>query len=82
MPNKSLSLSIPLLLEVLYMEEPDHGFSNFFLLDMCAPRIMTFFMPVHFLFIQEILKESFVLKKNVSSYSFMKAALTMRFRGI
>ena len=55
------------------MEEPDHGFSNFFLLDMCAPRI---------LFIHEILKESFVLKKNVSSYSFMKAALTMRFRGI
>ena len=64
------------------MEEPDHGFSNFFLLDMCAPMIMTFFMPVHFLFIHEILKESFVLKKNVSSYSFMKAALTMRFRGI
>ena len=57
-------------------------FRIFFLLDMCARRIKTFFVPVHFLFIQEILKESFVLKKSVSSYSFMKAALTMRFRGI
>ena len=36
-----------LLLEVLYMEEPDHVFLTFFfLLNMCAPRIITLLVPV------------------------------------
>ena len=78
----SLSLSIPLLLEVLYMEQPDDGFLIFFLLNMCAPRIMAFLVPVHFLFIQEFLIEGFVLKNNVSTYSFVEAALIMRSCGI
>ena len=80
--KQSLSLSILLLLEVLYREEPDHNFFDFFLLSMSAPRIMALLVPVHFLFIQEILLEGFVFKKNVSSYSFAEAALTMRFCGI
>ena len=64
------------------MEQPDDGFLIFFLLNMCAPRIMTLLVPVHFLFIQEILIEGFVLEKNVSSYSFVEAALAVRFCGI
>ena len=46
------------------MEEPDDGFLKFFLLNMCAPRIMALLVPVHFMFMQEILMEGFVLKKN------------------
>ena len=64
------------------MEQADDGFLIFYLLNMCAARIIALLVPVHFLFIQEILKEGFVLKKNVSSYSFMEAVLTMRFCGI
>ena len=64
------------------MEQPDDGFLIFFLLNMCVPRIMALSVPVHFLFIQEILIEGFVLEKNVSSYSFVEAALTVRFCGI
>ena len=47
------------------MEEPDDGFLNFFfsLLNMCASRIMALLVPVHFMFMQEILMEGFVLKK-------------------
>ena len=64
------------------MEQPDDVFFIFFLLNMCAPRIMALLVPVHFLFIQEILIEGFVLEKNVSSYSFVEPALTVRFCGI
>ena len=46
------------------MEEPDDGFLKFFLLNMCAPRIMALLVPVHFMFMQEILMVGFVLKKN------------------
>ena len=72
--KNSLSVSIPLLLEVLYMEQPDDGFLNLFLLNMCAARIKAFTVPVHFIFIQEILMEGFVLKKNFRSYSFVVAS--------
>ena len=58
---------MPLLLEVLYMEYPDDGFLKFFLLNMCAPMIMALLVPVDFLFLQEILIESFVSENNVSS---------------
>ena len=61
------------------MEEPDDDFLKFFLLNMRAPKIMALLVPVHFMFIREILAEGFVLKKNFSSYSFVEAALTMRF---
>ena len=71
-----LSLSIILLLEVLYTEQPDDGFLNFFLLIKCASRIMVLLVPVNFMFIQESLVEGFVLKKNFSSYSYVEAALT------
>ena len=71
-----LSLSIILLLEVLYTEQPDDGFLNFFLLIKCASRIMVLLVPVNFMFIQEILVEGFVLKKNFSNYSYVEAALT------
>ena len=77
--KKSLPLSIPLLLDVLFMEQPDDGSLNFFLLNKCASRIMALMVPVHFLFIQEILIEVFVLKKNFSSYSYVEDALTVRF---
>ena len=50
------------------MEQRDDGFFLFFfLLMMCARRIVAFLVPVHFMFIQKILIEGFVLKKNVSS---------------
>ena len=45
------------------MEQPDDGFFKKNLLNMCAPRIMTLLVPAHFMFIQENLIESFVLKK-------------------
>ena len=45
------------------MEEPDGDFLKFFLLSMCAPKIMALLAPVHFMFIREILTEGFVLKK-------------------
>ena len=64
------------------MEEPDDDFLKLFLLNMRAPKIITLLVPVHFMFIREILAESFVLKKNFSSYSFVEAALTMTFCGI
>ena len=71
-----------LILEVLYMEESDDDFLKFFLLNMRAPKIMALLAPVHFMFIREILGEGFVLKNNFNSYSFVEAALTMRFCGI
>ena len=77
------------------MEQPDDDFLIFFLLNMCAPRIMALLVPVyfilyenfllvpiHFMFIRELLTEGFVLKKHFSSYSFVEAALTMKFCGI
>ena len=64
------------------MEQADDGFLKVFLLNMCAPRIMVLLVPVYFMFIQEILIEGFVSKKNFSSYSFVEAALEMRFCGI
>ena len=64
------------------MEQPDDGFLKVFLLNMCAPRIMVLLVPVYFMFIQEILIEGFVSKKNFSSYSFVDAAFAMRFCGI
>ena len=57
-----LSLSLPLLLEVLCMEQPDDGFFKFFFVKHVAPRIMTLLVPAHFMFIQENLIEAFVLK--------------------
>ena len=60
-------------------EEPDDEFLNFFSLNMCAPKIMAFLAPVHFMFIPEVLTEGFCFKKNFSSYSFVEVALTMRF---
>ena len=51
--KNSLSLSIPLLLEVLYMEHRDDGFLEIFSLNMCAPRIMALLVPVHLMFIRE-----------------------------
>ena len=62
-----LLLSIPLLLEVLYMEQPDDGPLICFLLNMCAPKFMALLVPVTFLFIQEIMIQGIVLKNNVSS---------------
>ena len=35
----------------------------FFLLNMCAPRTTALLVPAHFMFIQEILIDGFVLKK-------------------
>ena len=64
------------------MEQPDDGPLICFLLNMCAPRFMTLLVPVTFLCIQEIVIEGFVLKNNVSSYSFVETALTMSFCGI
>lgn len=65
------------------MEQPDDVFLfYFFLLNICAARIMALLVPVNFLFMQEILIEGFVLKKNVRSYRFMEAALIMRFSAI
>ena len=64
------------------MEQADDGFLKVFLLNMCASRIMVLLAPVYFMFIQEILIEGFVSKKNFSSYSFVEAALEMRFCGI
>ena len=64
------------------MEEPDDDFLKFFLLNMCAPMVMALLVPVHFTLLREILEEGFVLKKKFSSYSFVEAALTMRFCGI
>ena len=58
-----LSLSIPLLLEVLCMEQPDDNFLKFFLLNMCSPRTTALLVPAYFMFIQEILIDGFVLKK-------------------
>ena len=52
---------------------------KFFLVNMCAPRIMALLVPVHFMFNQEILIDGFVLKKNFSSSSFAEAAVTMGF---
>ena len=43
------------------MEEPDDDFLNFFLLNMCAPKIMALLVPVHFMW--KILTEGFVLRK-------------------
>ena len=57
------------------MEEPDDDFLKFSLLNMCAPKIMALLVPIHFMFIRELLTEGFVLKKNFSSYSFLEAAL-------
>ena len=37
---------------------------------------MVLLVPVNFMFIQEILVEGFVLKKNFSNYSYVEAALT------
>ena len=37
------------------MEEPDDDFLKFFLLNMCAPKIMALLVPVHFMFIRELL---------------------------
>ena len=45
------------------MEQTDDGFFNFFLLNMCAPRTMVLLLPAHFMFMQEILIEGFVIKK-------------------
>ena len=70
----SLSVSISLLLEVLYTKQPDDGFLNLSLLNMCAARIMALMVPVHFIFIQEHLIEAFVFKKNFRSYSFVEAS--------
>ena len=74
------------------MEEPDDDFLKFSLLNMCAPKIMALLVPVHFMFIREILVgtrtfyvytrnsyRGFCFKKNFSSYSFVEAALAMRF---
>ena len=60
-------------------KKTDEGYLKFFLLNMCAPRIMALLVLVHFMFKQEILIDGFVLKKNFSSYSFAEAALTMGF---
>ena len=60
------------------MEQPDDGFLKFFLLNMCALRIMDLLVPAHFMFIQEILTDGFILKTNFSSYSFVETALTIR----
>ena len=65
------------------MKEPDDNFLKLFLLNMCAPKIMAFLVPVHFMFIGEILAaKGFVFKKNFSCYSFVEAALTVRFCAI
>ena len=52
------------------MEQPDDGFLSFFWLNMCAPRIMSFLVPAHFMFIQEILIEGFILKKEFQYLQF------------
>ena len=58
-----LSLSIPLLLEVLFVWNNLMMVSwGFFWLNMC-PWIMSLLLPAHFMFIQEILMEGFILKK-------------------
>ena len=57
------------------MEGPDDDLLISFLLNMCAPKIMALLVPIHFMFIRELLTEGFVLKKNFSSYSFLEAAL-------
>ena len=49
--KNSLSISILLLLEVLYMEKPDDNFLNFFPLNMRAPRIMDFMAYQYILFL-------------------------------
>ena len=78
--KKSLSSSIPLSLEVLYMEQSDEDILKYFLLKMCAHGIMTLLIPVHFIFIPENLTQGFALKKNFSGYSFVEAPYTTRFR--
>ena len=53
----------------------------FVVVKMRLPRIMALLVSVHFLFIEEILIEGFVLKENGNGYSFVEVALTMRFCG-
>ena len=45
------------------MEQPDDSFLKFFLLNMCSPRTTALLVPAHFMFIQEILIDGFVSKK-------------------
>ena len=61
-PKNSLSLSIPLLLEVLRMEQPDDGFLKYFLLKMCVPRIIALLVPTDFTFKKNLI-DGFILKK-------------------
>ena len=37
------------------MEGPDDDLLIFFLLNMCAPKIMALLVPIHFMFIRELL---------------------------
>ena len=61
------------------MEGPYESFLKLFLLNMCPPKIIALLVPVHFMFIREILAEGFALKNILGSYSFVEAALTTRF---
>ena len=61
------------------MEGPYDSFLKLFLLNMCPPKIIALLVPVHFMFIREILAEGFALENILSSYSFVEAALTTRF---
>ena len=45
------------------MEQSDNDFLKYFLLKMCAHGIIALLVPVHFIFIREILIEGFALKK-------------------
>ena len=55
------------------MEQPDDGLLSFFWLNMCAPRIMSLLVPAHFMFIQEILIEGFILKKEFQYLQFCES---------
>ena len=50
------------------MEKSDDDFLKFsFFFNISAPRIMALLVPVHFLYMREILREGFVLTKIVGS---------------
>ena len=51
------------------MEQSDDDFLkfSFFFFNIGAPRIMALLVPVHFLYMREVLREGFVLTKIVGS---------------
>ena len=52
------------------MKERDDDFLNFFLLNMCAPKIIALLVSIYFMFIREILTEGFVFEREFQQLQF------------